>query len=122
MEFQVGDDVEVYLDNETVGYAEIVRRLSPDEFVIRWYWTYDDLVNIAGFTEDELKDVGLGKSDVADTDTETTASLSTIIGKVQLPAPKLLYDENTQELWTVESKQEEELESEEEEEEELEQQ
>src|SRR5665648_1109621 len=115
MQFQTGDDVEVYLGDSSVGYAQIVLKLSPEEFVIRWYWTYDDLVNVAGFTEDELEDLEFNDSDIADTDTETTASVSTIIGKARLSAPRFFYDDTAQELTSLESEQEESTSEEEEE-------
>src|SRR5665648_18354 len=115
MQFQTGDDVEVYLGDSSVGYAQIVLKLSPEEFVIRWYWTYDDLVNVAGFTEDELEDLEFNDSDIADTDTETTSSVSTIIGKARLSAPRFFYDDTAQELTSLESEQEESTSEEEEE-------
>src|SRR5665648_92146 len=98
MSLNIGDDVEVPVSYGGTGYAKIVDILSPYQALIRWYWTYNDLANVAGFNQEELDEEGFERDDIAETQTETTVTARDIIRPVYLPEPRFFFDPATQEL------------------------
>ena len=110
MSLNIGDDVEVPVSYGGTGYAKIVDILSPYQALIRWYWTYNDLANVAGFNQEELDEEGFERDDIAETQTETTVTARDIIRPVYLPEPRFFFDPATQELTPLEQQEDQERE------------